>query len=207
MGINFGGTPKIVENGHSFWKPEEGRDNFVVMLSNPDPDDGDIAWSSEMVKMFSKSKFGKSYPLNATWVYTGEDDPKNVLAPELKLQYTGLVMVAYQDGTEWKLGIWQVSLPVHRSLVTAASVNDIVGKFILVKKEGKSWSVSVAGKMKVPADALKVAEKIPSKKEQEKIIGVYESSDEVWDMLLQRANVSTREELMTLFGKGDSELL
>lgn len=207
MAINFGGTPKPVDGGTNFWKPEDGKDNFVVLLSNPDPDDGNIAWSAEMVKMFTKSPYGKAYPINATWVYTGSDDPKNVLAPELKLQYTGLVMVAYQDGGEWKLGVWQVSMPVHRALATAASVNDVVNKFILVKKEGKNWTVSVAGKMKVPAEALKVAEKIPSQEEQEKIFGVYENADDVWAMLMERAGVGSREELMTLFGKGDSELL
>lgn len=205
--LNFGGTPKSVDGGTNFWKPEDGKDNFVVLLSNPDPDDGNIAWSAEMVKMFTKSPFGKAYPINATWVYSGSDDPKNVLAPELKLQYTGLVMVAYQDGGEWKLGVWQVSMPVHRALATAASVNDVVNKFILVKKEGKNWTVSVAGKMKVPAEALKVADKIPSQEEQEKIFGVYENADDVWAMLMERADVDSREELMTLFGKGDSELL
>lgn len=205
--LNFGGTPKTSGDGTNFWKPEDGKDNFVVLLSNPDPEDGDIAWSSEMVKMFTKSPFGKAYPVNATWVYFGDDDPKNVLAPELKLQYTGLVMVAYQDGGEWKLGVWQVSMPVHRALATAASVNDVQHKFILVKKEGKTWTVSVAGKMKVPAEALKVADKIPSQEEQEKIFGVYKSSEAIWEMLMERADVNSREELMALFGKGDSELL
>ncbi len=207
MAINFGGTPKVAGSSVNFWKPEDGKDNFVVLLSNPDPDDGNIAWSAEMVKMFTKSPYGKAYPINATWVYTGDEDPKNFIAPELKLQYTGLVMVAYQDGGEWKLGVWQVSMPVHRALATAASVNDVVNKFILVKKEGKNWTVSVAGKMKVPAEALKVAEKIPSAAEQEKIFGVYENADDVWAMLMERASVGSREELLVLFGKGDSELL
>lgn len=210
MKINVGGSPVAAQKSE-FWKPVDGKDNLVVLLSNVDPEGGDVVWSDKVVKMFTNSKFGKSYRVNATWVYfgAGNGDPVEVLAPEMlpnKLGYTALIMVSYKDGDEWKLGIWQVSSAVHRALVTANQVNDTQNKYILVKKEGKNWGVTVAGKMKVPSEALTVVEKIPSQEEQARIIGDYETVDEVWELLRNRSGANTNDEVINLFN-GGAELL
>lgn len=207
--FNVGGAPTVAEKS-DFWKPVEGKDNLVVLLSDVDPETGNVVWSDSIVKMFQNNKFGKTYPLNASWIYFGKGngDPRDILAPELALGYSALIMVAYEDSGTWKLGIWQASKAVHRALITANSVNDTKGKYILVKKEGKNWGVTVAGKMKVLPAALEVANNIPSVDAQGKILGDYESVEDVWEMLRTRANVQSNEELLALFGRGSgAELL
>jgi len=209
-GLNRGGEPVVSTGGGiGWWKPTDnkGGRNEVVLLS----DIADIPSSPDFVKLFQKSNFGKpAYPATMTWLDTGKDDPRHVLCPNEKLQYTALAWVAYEDNGEWKVGGWLMSKSVHTKLFNAFQDVDLKGKVINVQMVGTTWNVSYVGKKTAPAAALALDVPEPNSEVEKRLLGVYDNSEAVWDELVKRMGVETREEVMEAFGVGadsDTDLL
>lgn len=206
MAIKLGGSVPVNNSGSvTFYKPNSTGNNFIVVLDLPE-----VNWvhCGDMVKMFKVNKYGTAYPINATWAYLGknQNDPKDILAPDLKLSFAALIPVAYQEGKEWKFGLWQIqSTNLFNMLITLENTNGIVGKVINAVLSGKNWNVMPAGKIVPPSDSIldSFREEVPSTDELFKIIGQHEDSDSVYEMILTRNGLSSKEELFALFSIED----
>ena len=187
--------------GPGFWKPPDskGGRNEVVLLVKPD----DIWATPNQVKLWKDNKFGgASYPVNATWVDTGKNDPRHVLCPGEKPKYAAGIWVAYQDDSgEWKAGMWSVSKAVHTAIVNLYEDADVHYGVVNIMMVNKRWTVNHVSKKIAPAEAKSVQ---PGDDETTKrLLGLYEDSDAVWEMLQEKLEVSSREEVMDAFGVGD----
>lgn len=206
MTIKLGGSAPVNSgNSVNFYKPNSTGNNFIVVLNEPDVD---WANSGDVVKMFKVNKFGTAYPINASWVYLGkgQNDPKDVLAPDLKLAFAALIPVAYQENKEWKFGLWQIqSANLFNMLVTLENTNGVVGKVINVVLSGKAWNVMPAGKIVPPSDAVleSFREEVPDTETLFKILGKHEDADSIFEMILARNGLSSKDELFALFNIED----
>ena len=75
---------------------------------------------------------------------------------------------------------------------------------------GTTWNVSYVGKKTAPAAALALDVPEPNSEVEKRLLGVYDNSEAVWDELVKRMGVETREEVMEAFGVGadsDTDLL
>jgi len=206
--LNRGGEPTVGNgNGIGWWKPADnkGGRNEVVLLSNIDQ----IPSSGEFVKLFQKAQFGKpAYPVTMTWLDTGADDPRHVLCPKEKLQYTALAWVAFEENGEWKIGGWLMSKSVHTKLFNAFQDVDLTGKVINVQMVGTTWNVSYVGKKTAPKEALALEIPVAGSEVERRLLGLYDDSDAVWDELVKRMGVESREDVMAAFGvDSDTDLL
>lgn len=204
-------------NDVTYWRPVDNSQNIVVMLSRWDATDpeANVPSCNQMVRGFTNSKFGTSYPINFSYPYLGKNknDPKDILMPELKFSFLSIVYVGvkYSDGN-WKTAMWQItSMGMHRQLIMLADSNDITGKAIGVQKSGTAWSPYTASKVKVSDEIVsQLMESVPSLPEIIKSMNFFETSEEIWNYLINcsKGAAKTKEELMTLFGVGsNSELL
>lgn len=184
-------------SGVGYWRPanKTGR-NEVVLISDPE-----TIMSGEFVKLWKQNGFGgASYPLNASWEYLGKSDPKNTLCPNEKPQYAAGVWVAYEEDGAWKPGLWIVSKSVHSAIINMFEDSPAKGGVINIMMQNKHWTVSYVSKKTAPAAALDV--ELPDDEVTERLMGSYEDADSVWEMLRNRLEVSSNEEVMELFGVG-----
>ena len=204
-------------NEVTYWRPVDNSQNIVVMLSHWDATDpeANVPSCSTMVRGFTNSKFGTSYPINFSYPYLGKNmnDPKDTLMPDLKFSFLSIVYVGvkYSDGN-WTTCMWQItSMGLYRQLITLAESNDITGKSIGVTKSGTAWSPYTASKVKVSDEIVsQLMESVPTLPDIIKSMNFFETSDEIWKYLINcsKGSAKTKDELMTLFGVGsNSELL
>lgn len=181
-------------NTNNYWRPSANGRNEVVLLTKPD----DILWSTDFVKLFDSGKFGKAYPVNMTWMYTGEDDdPYKILCPEQKLGYSAIAWVAYQDDDVWKVGLWTFSKSVHNILRNLAQDSDVYQKVINVQKVGNNWNVTLVSKKAVPEEVLEL--EVPSEQVAASMAGQYQTTDAIWEALQKRMNVKSKQEVIDAF--------
>ena len=201
--LNRGGEPTSGGGNTNYFKPDgKGGRNEVVLLSKLE----DVLSSGDFVKLFQNGQFGKpSYPVTMTWLDTGPDDPRHVLCPDEKLQYGAIAWVAYQDGSEWKVGAWNMSKSTHTKLFNADLDAGLTGKVINIQKIDGRWNVTPVSKRTAPAEALELD--VPGDDVTERMLGVYKDADAVWEELMKRMEVETREEVIAAFGVGDTDLL
>lgn len=210
-------TMPVDANNVTYWRPVENSQNIVVMLSDWDAEspDANVPSCNQMVRGFTNSKFGTSYPINFSYPYLGKNknDPKDILMPDLKFSFLSIVYVGVKDGEgNWKTCMWQItSMNMHRQLIGLAQANDITGKAIGVQKSGTAWSPYTAGKVKVSDEIVsQLMESVPTLSDIVKSMNFFETSEEIWNYLIicSKGAAKTKEELMTLFGVGsNSELL
>jgi len=200
-----------------YWRPTENSQNIVIMLSDWDAEspNANVPSSNQMVRGFTNSKFGTSYPINFSYTYLGKNmnDPKDILMPDLKFSFLSIVYVGVKDSeNNWKTCVWQItSTSLYRQLIGLAQANDITGKAIGVQKSGTAWSPYTASKVKVYDEIVsQLMESVPTLPDIIKSMNFFETSEEIWNYLIScsKGAAKTKEELMTLFGVGsNSELL
>jgi len=200
----------------AYWRPTDAGQNLVVMLSQWDVDNpgANVVSSGKMVRGFKNAKFGKAYPMNFSYVSLDtKDDPRNVLAPELKNSFLAICYVGVKKEDVWQTCMWQVtSQALYKQLINLAASNDITGNVISISKAGNSaWSVIPAPKVKVDTEIVsELMNSVPPLDEIITKMNLFDTENEVWEYLIRCSNgeVNSKEELMTLFGVGNSaELL
>lgn len=195
-----------------YWRPgKEGSSNQVVVLSEFDQTKNpNVPSCNSMVRMFKNSKFGPSYPINASYVYhgRGQNDPKDILAPELKLSFLAIVYVGVKVDGEWRLHIWQItSSALYKNLLNIATSMDITGGVIGFSKSGNSWSIHPMPKVVVPKEIVDgLMDSVPPLEDIIAMMNDFETTEEIWNYLVQCSNgeAKNKEELMTLFGVGSN---
>jgi len=188
-------------NTNNYWRPSPNGRNEIVLLTKIE----DVLWSNKFVKLFNSGKFGKAYPVNMTWVFTGEDnDPYKILCPELKLSYGAIAWVAYQENDAWKVGLWTFSKSVHDILRNLAQDSEIFGKIINVQKVGNNWNVSLVSKKTTPEEVFEL--EVPDDDVASAMAGQFSSTDDIWDALRKRMNVLSNQEVIDAFvGNNDQD--
>lgn len=192
--FNTGGEVQAGSGG-AFLSPDKEKATTVWLLGGKER----IRWIANQASCFVQN--GK--PCNASWASVGPDDPAHELG--LKADgYVAWVPVAVKNGDgSFDVKLWQTNKTNHASVAEFEKEWDMDGlRMKIVFGVNKRWTVSALMPHKDGPSKEQLAEltaKIPDDETFGKLIGP-DDANGVWELLMKRLNVSSRNAVRKAFG-------
>lgn len=222
MGLVQGGKNAIVGGDYLkgqdvLWSPAKVGVNYAVVL--------DRIEEESLVSMWVGCFTNGGFPLNASWLYAGSEDPANILG--IKPTQQVWVWVAVSEGGRLTPKLYAMPAARYQMLKRENDEWGALGLVIKVQKEARSWTIS-GGKIPVGvrtetgfhtpglqgSDAMHIndealaalrAECIRDNLKLAQMLGPVDENGEpsvegIWKMLLRRAEKATGGKVTTKAG-------